>query len=776
MMSWEVKMAGIGFELKKLFLEQEKLFGNIKALVFSAAISVGPWIITSTSLNLLILISKSINLSRTEQTLFMSSIFYAFIFSQILTGAFQYLITRYVSDCIFQEKIHKIRGAYLGSIKLTGILSFFISFIFISRGHLSPAYKSAFVLLFMSMCLSWITMIFVSLLKKYHFIIFSFFLGNMTSVILGYYFLKYPVSFINETPTFWMLFSYSAGIFLNFVLTSMYILRAFQGKGKNQFEFLVYLKGYFSLVSIGILYILGVWGHVFMNWIVGDSYLLANVFIISPLYEVAVFYSYCTAIPSIIYFTIFLETKFLPIYKEYYSRISQTGRYEEIQDSLKRMKRILYQEILYAMELQFLISLTFILLANVIFSHFDMDSYLLDLFRITIFGTFCAIFISILITLFLYFDLRLQSLILSTTLFGTSLIFTYFFGKLGKEFTGMGFFLSSFISFGLAIYMFPKIFDTLNYTTMFRQNFNYKVGGVFLKKISLLLDRKIYIGIIVGLLFILGSCNIHAAYDKRGFNPKTRNNWHTMSQYDRDGYDIDGYTREGINKRGFNKSRLNTATKTPYDYAGFDFDGIHKETKKSYDERGFNVELYNILTDSPYDKNGFDHSGIHKDTKKEYDHNGWNYYGLHEKTKDYYNPEGWNVEGINKRGFNKDGWNIETKSKYDGGGFDLSGTHKVTKKKYDERGFDVNQYNHFTHSLYDKYGFNYEGINKDTKREYDKNGWTYYGLHEKTKTYYNPQGYNREGFDREGYRKGQRPEDEYDKNGFNKKGIYIKGY
>ena len=36
-------MAGIGFELKKLFLEEkEKPFGNIKALVFSAAISVGP--------------------------------------------------------------------------------------------------------------------------------------------------------------------------------------------------------------------------------------------------------------------------------------------------------------------------------------------------------------------------------------------------------------------------------------------------------------------------------------------------------------------------------------------------------------------------------------------------------------------------------------------------------------------------------------------------------------------------------------------------------------
>mgnify|MGYP001691389525 FL=1 len=306
---------------------------------------------------------------------------------------------------------------------MISILAFFASYLFIRNGNLSVGFKVVFILLFISMCLSWITMIFVSLLKKYHFILFSFFLGNIVSVVLGYYFLKFPVTFIKETPIFWMMLSYCAGIFLNFLLTSMYVLRAFKGNGKNQFEFLTYLRGYFSLIIIGAIYILGVWAHVFMNWLVGDSYVIANAFIISPLYEVAVFYSYCTAIPSIIYFTIFLETKFLPLYKEYYKKISRTGTYKEIQDALEIMKQTLYREILYCMELQFLISLTCILLSNVIFNQFDMDARLLELFRITIFGSFCAIFVSILITLFLYFDLRLQSIILSLSLFKKSLMY-----------------------------------------------------------------------------------------------------------------------------------------------------------------------------------------------------------------------------------------------------------------------------------------------------------------------------------------------------------------
>ena len=769
-------MAGIGFELKKLFIESKnEPFGNIKAILFSSAISIGPWLITATSLNLLILISKSVRLGISEQTLFMSTVFYTFTFSQILTGIFQYIITRYISDCIFYKKLEKIRGTFIGSIKLVSIMAFFISYIFINRGSLTTPYKIVFIVLFIFMCLSWITMIFVSLLKKYKFILFSFFIGNAVSVLLGYYFLKFPVTFLSESPIFWMLLSYCLGIGVNFIMTSMYILRVFKGKSGNQFEFLTYLKGYFSLVLIGLLYILGVWGHVFVNWIVGDSYTIAGTFIVSPLYEVAVFYSYCTAIPTIIYFTVFLETKFLPLYKDYYKNICKQGTYKEIEEALEKMKKTVYQELFYCMEMQFLISFSFVLVANVIFNEFDMNTYLLDLFRITIFASFSAIFVSTIITLFLYFDLRLQSIVLSGTLFVSSIFFSYIFGKMGPEFVGMGFFLSSFISFIVAVFMFPEIFNTMNYTTMFRQNFNYKVGGETLEKISIWLNKKVYILIVLILMLLLAVKVTAKTYDSRGFNLKTGNNRNTMSPYDRDGYDIEGYTREGIDKRGFNKSGWNEQTESLYDYAGFDLLGIHKDTKESYDGRGFNVELYNVLTNSLYDKYGFNYKGIHKETHEEYDRDGWNYYGLNKETQDYYNSEGWNREGINKRGFNKEGWNIETKSRYDGYGFDFLGIHKDTKKNYDERGFDINSYNTFTDSTYDKRGFDHGGIHKDTGTEYDKNGWNYYGLNEKTKDYYDFQGWNWDGINKKGFNRlgwNVETKSRYDHAGFDFSGIH----
>ena len=189
-------MAGIGFKLRKLFLNSEnEPFGSTKAFLFSVVMSVGPWFIVATALNLILLVSKTVNLSKSNQILFMSTIFYIFIFSQIITNVFQYLVTRYVSDCIYKKKIFKIKSAYLGSVKLVSIISFLVSTIFIKHGTLSISYKISFVVLFVSMSLSWITMIFISLLKKYKFILFCFFFRKFHICYIGICVIKISTCF-----------------------------------------------------------------------------------------------------------------------------------------------------------------------------------------------------------------------------------------------------------------------------------------------------------------------------------------------------------------------------------------------------------------------------------------------------------------------------------------------------------------------------------------------------------------------------------------------------
>ena len=179
----------------------------------------------------------------------------------------------------------------------------------------------------------------------------------------------------------------------------------------------------------------------------------------------------------------------------------------------------LNKEILYCMELQFIISLTFVLTSNVIFDYLRLDLYLLDIFRLTILSAYCAVFISIFITIFLYFDSREYAVLTAFIFFITGVGFSYFFGVLGKEYVGLGFFFSSFITFGIANVFNKKIFNNLNYITMFKRNFNIKIGSSFLRLIDKLMGKKIYLLIIFALLFLLSGCS---SYDKNGFNNITK--------------------------------------------------------------------------------------------------------------------------------------------------------------------------------------------------------------------------------------------------------------
>ena len=779
-------MAGIGFELRKLFSEKDKPFGDVKAIAYSTIVSVGPWIITSVSLNIIILLAKTVNINRFERVLYTSTILYAFVFSQLLTGPFQYLVTRYVSDCVFSKNISKIRGAYIGISKIIIILGFFMSYFFIRRGELSTNYKLVCIVLFITMSLSWITMIFVSLLKNYNFMIKSFFIGNIIAIGCVYVFFKYPNLYEKESISFVMVLGYTIGIVLNFLFNSIYLLKVFKGESTEDFGFLGYFKGYFNLFFTGLFYFWGMWSHVIVNWYLGDSYITAGVFRISPLYEVAVFYGFCTAIPSMVYFMIFLETRFLPVYQNYYKEVFYTGNYEDIKKALREMYKALSEEIFYSMELQFMVSITFVLAGDLIFDYFGMDLYLLDIFRLTVLSVYCAIFVAIYITIFLYFDFRGYSAFTGLIFFLTNTIFSIITGKMSENYLGLGFFISSFITLLIAVYFNRRIFENLTYITMFRRNYEVKIGEDFSRGLSRVMNKKVYIILVALVMLIFGGCT---SYDKKGFNNVTKRNWHTMGIYSLEGYDYEGFNSEGVNSLGFNRAGWNEFTDTAYDYRGFDENHIHRETRKSYDERGFDYQGKNIYTNSLYDKLGFDVEGKHKETGTEYDKAGWTYYGLNKYTQDYYDKDRYNIDGIREDGFNKSGWNIYTKSKYDGRGFNKNRIHRETGKSYDERGFDYQEKNIYTNSLYDKLGFDVEGKHRETGTEYDKAGWTYYGLNKYTQDYYDREGYNREGVNINGYRRGEKEaieekeeisdgynRDWLDDEGFNRDGIYIGGY
>lgn len=186
-------MAGIGFELRKMFSESESTFGDLKAIAYSTLISVGPWLITAVSLNLLLYIAKGYIALRSERILFMATVVYSFIFSQLLVSPWQYIVTRYISDCIYEKKTHELRGAFIGIMKLTIIVSFLVARIYLHYSPLTLFYKGVATTLFTLLGASWICMSFVSVLKNYRFVAYSYIAGNILAVILGIVLGRMPI-------------------------------------------------------------------------------------------------------------------------------------------------------------------------------------------------------------------------------------------------------------------------------------------------------------------------------------------------------------------------------------------------------------------------------------------------------------------------------------------------------------------------------------------------------------------------------------------------------
>jgi len=113
-----IDIAGIGFELRKLFYEDTPFSEYIKAVIFSTFISVGSFIAIILVINILMLVSKLAFDNSSEQLLFIITLVYGFIFSQLISFLFQFFMTKYISDRVYEKSI---RLLFVGVSKMITI-------------------------------------------------------------------------------------------------------------------------------------------------------------------------------------------------------------------------------------------------------------------------------------------------------------------------------------------------------------------------------------------------------------------------------------------------------------------------------------------------------------------------------------------------------------------------------------------------------------------------------------------------------------------------------
>ena len=131
-------MAGIGFELNKLFKEKG-ISAKARAFGTSSVILAGPLLMGIALIILLLNFAEGQGMSQEGRNLLVVMITYATLGSLFITGVISLPLTRYVSDMMYLGKNRRIIPALLGSISIVLPAGCALYLILLVRSDLSLA-------------------------------------------------------------------------------------------------------------------------------------------------------------------------------------------------------------------------------------------------------------------------------------------------------------------------------------------------------------------------------------------------------------------------------------------------------------------------------------------------------------------------------------------------------------------------------------------------------------------------------------------------------------
>ena len=111
-------MAGVGFELKKLFA-QRGLLAGLRAYGVSGAVCAGPMLLGVLMQLGLQLLCQLFGRSALERQLTVCMITYSLLASLLITSVLSMVVTRFLADMLFEERPAAVMPSFRGS---TGLL------------------------------------------------------------------------------------------------------------------------------------------------------------------------------------------------------------------------------------------------------------------------------------------------------------------------------------------------------------------------------------------------------------------------------------------------------------------------------------------------------------------------------------------------------------------------------------------------------------------------------------------------------------------------------
>ena len=449
-------MAGIGIKLNRIS-GKNTLATNLVGFGYSSIMTVAPMCVVIGAIMLMEYFLGFSRLSYTARELFACTVLYIFIFALLSCAPFNAVLSRYLSDIIYNETYQDILPCFYTGMLMNIVFACLFGIPFCIHEYLTGQVWIFYVFAgycgFVSLALVFYCMLYLSICKDYGKISLYFILGMLVTVLLSLllvYFFLVEVSFA-------MLVSLDVGFWLIASMEMALVKSYFRENSRKYKEVLRYFKKYWQLVGTNFFYILGLYIHNFVFWTTDMRMVVVDSFVCAQPYDMATCLAMFTNLSASVIFISRVEMNFHERYKRY-SEAVIGGRGNDIENAKRRMFYQLAEELLSLVRLQFIVSVSLFLLCIILLPQFGFGGMVMRMYP-CLAGGYFILFVMYAVIIFQYYYNDLNGSLLTSLLFclvtfvGSILTSRY----LAPVWYGLGVVAGALVGFTFAYYRMRKM-------------------------------------------------------------------------------------------------------------------------------------------------------------------------------------------------------------------------------------------------------------------------------------------------------------------------------
>lgn len=334
-------MAGIGFELKKLF-NRRGLFAAFRAYGYAGVVCTGPMLLGVVLLLGVMFLCDITGSSRHSRELLVCMITYTLLASLTVTSFLSMVVTRFIADQLYEENYEAVLPSFWGSsglMLIVGGILYGVFLIFSGAGLLDGFLCFGF---FGELIITWNAMSYLTAIKDYRGILLAFIAAIVVTFLTGWILLMTGIPHVEA-----LLIAVSVGYGVMMVWDVTLLYQYFPSGNVSAFFFLRWVDQFLPLAFTGLFINIGLFAHLVIMWMGPLQVKVQGLFVGAPYHDVPALIAFLTILVTTVNFVVSVEVNFYPKYRNYYSLFNDKGAIGDIKQAGKEMRKVLNMELKY---------------------------------------------------------------------------------------------------------------------------------------------------------------------------------------------------------------------------------------------------------------------------------------------------------------------------------------------------------------------------------------------------------------------------------------------